>query len=65
MVTSVTHNSLLLGDVVKAKHHGRKHVAGASGEQEREEGRERQSRRDRLMKRKRKGEGGEEERGGR
>lgn len=39
LVTSVTQNSLLLGDVVKAKYHGRKHVVGPSGEQEREEGR--------------------------
>lgn len=54
LVTSVTQNSLLLGDVVKAKYHGRKHVVGPSGEQEREEGRERKSRRDRLRKRKRK-----------
>lgn len=66
LVTSVTQNSLLLGDVVKAKHHGRKHVVGPSEEQEREEGRERKSRRVRLREKKTEGEEeGEEGRGGR
>lgn len=66
LVTSVTQNSLLLGDVVKTKHHGRKHVVGPSGEQEREEGSKRKSRRVRLREEKTEGEEeGEEGRGGR